>query len=189
MRSRSMTMARPTLFWITISAITVMALVLLRPILLPFALGMTLAYLLVPAVDRLEQYGIHRSVAALTFVMLLVTGFIGVILLLLPAIVGELRFFAEAFPRYVARVQALMADKSRPWLHKLLGTELRIEESATKEVAAMGGAWLDDVFRSAWSGGKALFSLLSLLVVVPIVTIYLLIDWDRMIATVDGWLP
>ena len=53
----------------------------------------------------------------------------------------------------------------------------------------MGGAWLDDVIRSAWSGGEALFSLLSLVVVVPIVTIYLLVDWDRMIATVDGWLP
>src|SRR5215211_1271407 len=53
----------------------------------------------------------------------------------------------------------------------------------------MGTAWLDDAIRSAWSGGKALFSLFSLLVVVPIVTIYLLADWNRMIATVDGWLP
>jgi predicted PurR-regulated permease PerM len=53
----------------------------------------------------------------------------------------------------------------------------------------MGGAWLDDVLRSAWSGGRELFSLLSLLVVVPIVTIYLLIDWNRMIAAVDGWMP
>src|SRR5215212_6559847 len=103
MRSRSMTMARPTLFWITISAITVLALVLLRPVLLPFALGMTLAYLLVPAVNRLEQYGINRSVTALTFVMLLVTGFIVAVLVLLPAIVGELKFFIEQFPRYVAR--------------------------------------------------------------------------------------
>jgi len=184
-----MTVSRPTLFWITISAIAVMALVLLRPILLPFAVGMTLAYLLVPAVDRLERVGVNRSLAALTLVLLLVVGFVGLVLVLLPAIVGELRFFIEQFPRTVARVQSLMADTSRPWLHKLLGEELRIEETATKEAAAMGGAWLDDVFRSAWSGGKALFSLLSLLVVVPIVTIYLLIDWERMIATVDGWLP
>jgi predicted PurR-regulated permease PerM len=184
-----MTVSRPTLFWITISAIAVMALVLLRPILLPFAVGMTLAYLLVPAVDRLEHYGINRSLAALLLVLLLVVGFIGLVLVMLPAIIGELRFFIEAFPRAVARVQSLMADSSRPWLHKLLGEELRIEDTASKEAAAMGGAWLDDVLRSAWSGGKALFTLLSLLVVVPIVTIYLLIDWDRMIATVDGWVP
>src|SRR5215213_3158496 len=188
-RRASMTVSRPTLFWITISAIAVMALVLLRPILLPFAVGMTLAYLLVPAVDRLEQVGMNRSLAALSLVLLLVVGFVAVVLVLLPAIVGELRFFIEQFPRTIARVQSLMADSSRPWLHKVMGQELRIEETATKEAAAMGGAWLDDVHRSAWTGGKALFSLLSLLVVVPIVTIYLLIDWERMIATVDGWLP
>jgi predicted PurR-regulated permease PerM len=184
-----MTVSRPTLFWITISAIALLALVLLRPILLPFAVGMTLAYLLVPAVDRLEQVGVNRSLAALSLVLLLVIGFVGLVLVLLPAIVGELRFFIEQFPRTIARVQSLMADSSRPWLHKVMGQELRIEETATKEAAAMGGAWLDDVLRSAWSGGKALFTLLSLLVVVPIVTIYLLIDWDRMIATVDGWVP
>jgi predicted PurR-regulated permease PerM len=184
-----MTVSRPTLFWITISAIALLALVLLRPILLPFAVGMTLAYLLVPAVDRLEQVGVNRSLAALSLVLLLIVGFVCMILVLLPAIVGELRFFIEQFPRTVARVQSLMAETSRPWLHKVMGEELRIEETVSKEAAAMGGAWLDDVLRSAWSGGKALFSLLSLLVVVPIVTIYLLIDWDRMIATVDGWVP
>ncbi|MGF9763226.1 AI-2E family transporter [Microvirga sp. 0TCS3.31] len=183
-----MTVPKPALFWITIMAIAVLALVLLRPILLPFAVGMTLAYLLVPVVDRLERYGINRALATLSLVLLLVVGFIGLVLVLLPAIVGELRFFVEQFPRTVARVQSLMTETSRPWLHKLLGEELRIEETVTKEAAAMGGAWLDDALHSAWSGGKALFSLLSLLVVVPIVTIYLLIDWSRMIATVDGWL-
>jgi predicted PurR-regulated permease PerM len=184
-----MTVARPTLFWITISAIAVVALVLLRPILLPFAVGMTLAYLLVPGVDRLERLGINRTVAALTLVMVLVIGSAGLMLVLLPALIGELRFFTEGFPRYVARFQSLLADTSQPWLHTIMGEELRIEESATQTVATMGSAWLDDFIRSAWSGGMALFSFLSLLVVVPIVTIYLLVDWGMMITTIDGWLP
>src|SRR4051794_11280198 len=87
---QSMTVARPTLFWITISAIAVMALVLLRPILLPFAVGATLAYLLVPAVDGLERHGINRSLAALILVLVLVVGLVGLVLLMLPAIIGEL---------------------------------------------------------------------------------------------------
>jgi predicted PurR-regulated permease PerM len=53
----------------------------------------------------------------------------------------------------------------------------------------MGSAWLDGFLRSAWSGGLALIHLLSLLVVTPIIAIYLAIDWQRMIATVDGWSP
>jgi predicted PurR-regulated permease PerM len=184
-----MTIARPTLFWITITAIALVALLLLRPILLPFAVGMVLAYLLVPAVDRLEQVGINRSLVALTLVLLLVVGFVGIVLLLLPAIVGELNFFIDQFPRYVARMQSLVADSSRPWLHNVLGEELHIGESSVKIATTMGGAWLDDALRSLWSGGEALVSLLSLLVVVPIVSIYLLIGWKQMLATVDGWLP
>jgi len=184
-----MTVARPTLFWITIAILALLMLVLLRPILLPFAIGMMLAYLLAPVVDRLEHVGIKRSLAALMVVLLLVVGFVGLVLVILPALVGELRFFVDEFPRYVIRVQALMTDTSRPWLHALMGQELRIEQSATHAMAAMGSAWLDELLRSAWSGGKALFSILSLLVVVPIVSIYLLIDWGRMTATLDGWVP
>ncbi|MET0429377.1 MAG: AI-2E family transporter, partial [Microvirga sp.] len=169
-----MTVAKPTVFWFSILAVALVALVLLRPILLPFVVGMTLAYLLVPAVDGLERRGVNRALAALALVLVLVAGFVGLAGVMLPALIGELRFFIDEFPRSILRVQSLMADTTRPWLHALLGEEIRIEASASREVAAMGGAWLDDVIRSAWSGGKALFSLLSLLVVVPIVTIYLL---------------
>jgi predicted PurR-regulated permease PerM len=184
-----MAAARPAVFWITIAIIALVMLVLLRPILLPFAVGMALAYLLAPVVDRLERAGMNRGLVALILVLLLVVGFLGLVLVTLPALVGELRFFVEEFPRTVARVQALLADTSRPWLHRIMGQELRIEESAIHAVEAMGSAWLDDLIRSAWLGGKALFSLLSLLVVVPIVSIYLLADWNRMTATIDGWVP
>jgi predicted PurR-regulated permease PerM len=42
---------------------------------------------------------------------------------------------------------------------------------------------------SLWSGGRALVSLLSLLVVTPVVALYLLVDWDRIVAAIDRWLP
>ncbi|MFL5202254.1 MAG: AI-2E family transporter, partial [Microvirga sp.] len=131
-----MTVARPTAFWITIAVIVLVMLVLLREILLPFAIGMALAYLLVPAVDRLERAGINRSLAALMLVLLLAACFVGLLLVMLPALVGELRFFIDEFPRYVTRVQSLAADTSRPWLHQVMGQEVRIEESVTHTVAA-----------------------------------------------------
>ncbi|MFL5163516.1 MAG: hypothetical protein ACJ8CZ_13870 [Microvirga sp.] len=60
-----MTIARPTVFWITIAIIALVMLMLLHEILLPFAVGLALAYLLVPAVDQLEWIGINRGLAAL----------------------------------------------------------------------------------------------------------------------------
>jgi predicted PurR-regulated permease PerM len=184
-----MTIARPAIFWIAMSAIVVVALVLLRPILMPFAVGMALAYLLAPAVDRLEQIGVNRSLAALALILPLFAGMVGVVVIMLPAIVGELDFFIEQFPRYVARVQALIAGSSRPWLHTIIGEKLHLGETSVKVASTMGGGWLDEALRSLWSGGEALVSLLSLLVVVPIVAIYLLTDWKQMMGTIEGYVP
>ena len=184
-----MRIAQPAMFWIVISAVTLVTLVLLRQILLPFVVGTLLAYLLVPAVDKLERFGVNRSFAALAVFLPLVAGFIAFLLVMLPAIIGELRYFVEAFPRYVARIQSLVTDASRPWLHSFMGDQLHIEQSSADVARTMGSTWLDDFLRSLWSGGQALFSILSLLLVTPIIAIYIAIDWQRMIATIDGWLP
>lgn len=184
-----MRIAQPATFWIVVSVVALVALVLLRQILLPFVVGALLAYLLVPAVDRLERFGIGRSFAAMAVFLPLVAGFLAFLLVMLPAIIGEVRFFVEEFPRYVTRLQSLVTDASGSWLHSVMGDELHIEQSSADVARTMGSAWLDDFLRSLWSGGRALFSLLSLLIVTPIIAIYLAIDWQRMIATVDGWLP
>ena len=64
-----MKFSRPVVFWATIGVISFFALLLLRPILMPFASGLILAYLLVPVVNRLERFGIDRSLAALMLVI------------------------------------------------------------------------------------------------------------------------
>ncbi len=54
---------------------------------------------------------------------------------------------------------------------------------------AQGSTYLLGLLRSLWSGGQALISLFSLLVVTPVVAFYILLDWKRMIAAIDGWVP
>src|SRR5262249_30585620 len=103
------------------------------------------------------------------------------------AIIGELRFFIEEFPRYVARLQSLITEASIPWLHSVMGDDLHIEQSSADVARTMGSSWLDDFLHKLWSSGRALISILSLFVVTPIIAIYLAIDWQRMIATIDGW--
>ena len=53
----------------------------------------------------------------------------------------------------------------------------------------MGASWLPDLLRSLWSDGRALLSIFSLLVVTPIVTAYLVYDWNRIIVVVDDAVP
>src|SRR5215212_4407650 len=182
-----MKVSRHVALWIAIAITGLVLLILLRHILLPFVVGMALAYLLAPVVSTLERLGVNRAFATVTIVLLLVSGFVAFLLLMLPLLAGEVSALVETFPSYVTRIQALVADANWPWLGKILGHEPPVQPSAAQIVTTVGGRWLDAVLRWLWSGGEALLSMISLLVVTPIVAIYLTIDWDRMITTVDGW--
>jgi predicted PurR-regulated permease PerM len=45
------------------------------------------------------------------------------------------------------------------------------------------------LLKSLWSGGSALISLFSLIVVTPVVAFYLIYDWHKMIGAADSWIP
>ena len=184
-----MRIAQPAIFWIAVSAIAMVALVLLRQILMPFVVGALLAYLIVPAVDRLERLGIRRALAAMIIFLPLLACLVAFLLIMLPAIIGEIRFFIDQFPHYVTTLQLLVNEATGPWLHAVMGDDLHIEQSSADVARTMSNNWLDGFLSSLWSSGRAVISLLSLIVVTPIIAIYLAIDWHRMIATIDGWFP
>src|SRR5215210_3239773 len=137
-----MKVSRHVALWIAIAAIALVMLVLLRHILLPFVVGMVLAYLLAPVVSTLERLGINRALATLTIVLLLVFGVVAFLLLMLPLLAGEVTAFVETFPDYVARIQALVtdtvADANRPWLGKIFGHELHGEPSSAQIMTTVG---------------------------------------------------
>jgi predicted PurR-regulated permease PerM len=184
-----MNLTRPVAFWIAVLAAVVLAVVLLREVLLPFVAGMLLAYLLDPLATRLERLGMNRLIATLTIVGLFVVGVTALIILTAPVLVGELAYFIDNFPLYIKRVQGLATDPNRPWLSKLVGEGLAYAEQSVGELTTLATAWLRDFLRSVWTGGRALISAFSLLVVTPIVACYLIYDWKKMVAVIDNWIP
>ena len=182
-----MTFTRPVMFWIVTLAIVVFGLWLLRGILLPFVAGMVLAYLLDPLANRMERAGINRFIATLLIVGLFVLSFLFLIIMFIPILGGQLTAFIENLPGYVARLQALATDPNRQWLRRILGDGVR--DADVSDLVKQGAGWMVTFLRSLWSGGQALISIFSLLVVTPVVAFYLLYDWHRMIAVVDRWIP
>jgi predicted PurR-regulated permease PerM len=85
-------------------------------------------------------------------------------------------------------LQALLSDRSRPWVQRLLGAGFNADKSIG-DLMTQGVGWLTTFLHSLWSGGRALVSVFSLVVVTPVVAFYLIYDWHRMIRTVDGWIP
>jgi transcription elongation GreA/GreB family factor len=110
------------------------------------------------------------------------------ILLVAPILGGQLSSFIESVPGNVTKLQALLSDPSQPWIQKALGAGFSADKSIG-DLMAQGVSWLTAFLHSLWSGGRALVSVFSLVVVTPVVAFYLIYDWHRMIRTVDGWIP
>lgn len=182
------TFQRQLTFWLAALVLVILALWLLSEILLPFVAGLAIAYLLTPVTDRLERLGVNRLAAALLIITLVVLALVYLILLVVPIVGSQLSSFIESVPAYVTRLQALLSDPSRPWIQKLLGSGFTTDKSIS-DLVTQGVGWLTAFIHSMWSGGRALVSVFSLIVVTPVVAFYLIYDWHRMINTVDGWVP
>jgi predicted PurR-regulated permease PerM len=171
---------RELTFWIVALAVFMFLLWLLSDILLPFVAGLVLAYLQTPLADRLERLGVNRTLAALLIVGVVVLTFILLALLLLPILAGQTAALIAGIPAYVTRLQTLLSDSGSPWLRQLFN-----EGAAGKtmtELVTQGSGYIATLISSLWAGGKALASFVSVLVIMPVVTFYLICDWHEMIA-------
>ncbi len=179
---------RQVMFWLAALAVFILLLWLLSEILLPFIAGFAIAYLLTPLTDRLERLGINRLLAALLVITVSVLAFVYLILLVAPILGGQLSALFDNIPGYVTKLRGLVSDPSRAWLQKVVGSGLNADKGIG-DLVSQGVGWLSTFLKSLWSGGRALVSLFSLMVVTPVVAFYLIYDWHRMIRTVDDAIP
>jgi predicted PurR-regulated permease PerM len=178
---------RHLMFWIATLVVFAFLLWLLSDILLPFVAGLALAYLQTPLADRLERLGMNRTLAALLIVGFVVLTFILLALLLVPILAEQAAALIGGIPSYVARLQALLSDPGPPWLRQLLnGGDAG---KTMSQVMSQGAGYMTTMMQSVWAGGKAIASLISVLVIMPVVTFYLICDWHEMVAILDGWVP
>ncbi len=185
-----MTLQRKIGFWLAALAIFVALIWLLRDVLMPFAAGLVLAYLLDPLADRLEKWGLGRLGATLLILVLFVTLFIGLLIVVAPLLATQIMAFIDKVPGYVTRLQALLTEQGGPLLERVGGEKvLQDLQKSLGDVVGQGMTWLGRFLTSLWSGGQALIGIMSLLVVTPVVAFYLLLDWDKMVAKMDSWVP
>ncbi|MTI17596.1 AI-2E family transporter [Rhodobacteraceae bacterium RKSG542] len=184
-----MTLRNRIYFWVGSFAAFILFLMVFSDILLPFVAGMGLAYLLDPVADYLEAKGLNRLIATFLILLLFLLFFVVVLLILGPLIGSQLAQFIDDLPQIVADLQALLTNvigKRFPNIADMTGLELR---DNLGNLMAQAATWLGKLLASIWSGGQALLSIVSLMVVTPVVAFYLLLDWDDMIARIDSWLP
>jgi predicted PurR-regulated permease PerM len=184
-----MSLQRQVTFWVAALAILAALLWLLSPVLMPCIAGMALAYLLDPLTRQVERSGIGRSGSAGVVILLIIVIVVTIVMLVAPILAEQLFAFVDSIPKYIDRLQALISAPNREWLDKMFGGQIGEPGKSAGGLIAQGATWLATFLTSLWSGGRALVSLLSLLIITPVVAFYLLSDWERLVATVDGWIP
>ncbi len=177
-------------FWLAALAAVCLLLYLLGGVLLPFVAGLVLAYLLNPLTERLERLGLSRLVATIGILGMFVLLFVVALVVLAPILGQQLAAFAARLPDYLRELQALANERGLPILERLgLGAGIQDAQRSFGEFVRQAGAWATQLLQSALAGGQAIASVISLLVITPVVAFYLMIDWNRMVETIDGWLP
>src|SRR5256714_7889878 len=180
---------RQIMFWALAIVAFGLILWLLREILLPFVAGMAIAYLLDAIANRIERLGVHRLFAALLIVAVFALLLVLLGILIIPVLANQLSALIAKMPDYIAKLQAVVTDPNRPWLSKIVGEGVLDAQQSTGELVKQGVGWFAAFLGSLWAGGRALISILSLLVVTPVVAFYFLYDWPRMVAALDSWVP
>ncbi|MEE8295275.1 MAG: AI-2E family transporter, partial [Sphingomonadales bacterium] len=160
-----------------------------KAILLPFLMGLAVAYLLDPVADKFESWKFPRWVATVTVLFLFFLAMGGFVFAIFPLLRAQLGGFITSLPDYFAAARPIFTD-FWAWFNetfefgKSLNTDNFIEEASKTALAKLG-----DILAGFWSGGMAVFNLLTLLLITPVVAFFMLRDWDILIAKIDSLVP
>jgi predicted PurR-regulated permease PerM len=177
------------LFWFTIAVCFLVFLFLIRSILLPFVLGIFIAYFLSPVTDKLEKLGLARALATLLVIGCFFLSFILLSLLIFPAIVTQISGLISELPGYMARLEQEHAQNLTEWLggFPAIDTESLKENIAglSGVVVKLAGNFLTGLLQSS----MAFVNVISMILITPVVAFYLLNDWNSIIRNADELLP
>ncbi|MEM7190825.1 MAG: AI-2E family transporter [Pseudomonadota bacterium] len=179
-----MTVSEQVRYWGIGFAVFIILLWALADALLPFVLAAAIAYLTDPLADWLEAHGLSRVLATVVITVVSLGGVVVAILLIVPALVEQIRQLVVLAPEYVDQAKELIAL----WMPDIQ-TEGSFLNRALANLRENAESWSVDLLQRLWSGSIAVVNFLAVLLVTPVVSFYLLMDWDRMVAGIDDYLP
>ena len=174
--------------WALVGAALLLALYLLSGILLPFIVGMAAAYLLDPLADWLQRRGLRRGMATLLITALFFALLALLVLVLLPVAIEQAIGLAAKLPGYFdeLRVRLLQLVERLESQNVVAGGSV---EGLASRFAQQALSYVGTAISNVVQSSLVVLNLFSLVFITPIVTFYLLRDWDRMVAAVRGVVP
>jgi len=170
--------------WSATAAALVLTLWKLGDVILPFLVGGAIAYFLDPLADRLERLGLSRTLATTTIALIATLGLVVLALAVAPLLVRQLIGLVETAPAIATRLQGFLITTFPSIMEhgSVINDSLASLGNAVK---ARGGELAQGLLSSAMT----LVNAVVFIVVVPVVTFYMLLDWDKIVAKVNTLLP
>lgn len=171
-------------YWSVASVVFLGAVWLLGDVMLPFILAMAVAYMLDPVADRLEALGLSRALATVVITAVAAFIFVLIALLVLPTLIEQATDLIATAPQLFDDLQKFLTAK----FPEILDDQSQLHQSLVQigETIQSGGG---ELLSSAIGSVMSIFNVMMILFLVPVITFYLLLDWDRMVAEVDKLLP
>ncbi len=180
---------RRLLYWTAGLGLLIACLVLFSSVLLPFVVGAAIAYFLDPIADLLQRWRFPRWLAAALLTVGFLLFIVVFVLLLAPLLQAQILELVGRIPDYLDALRLRLMALLEVAQARLPPDQMAQLNEAASALASNAFTWLGGVLAGLWSGGVAILNLLSLIVITPIVTFYLLRDWDLIVAKIDSWLP
>ena len=171
-------------YWGIAAAVFFLVLWALGDVILPFVLGGAIAYFLDPVADRLERLGLSRAAATSVIALFAVVLFVLAVLLVVPTLARQTTALIEIAPQLFQRLQAFLTERFPDLMDQ--NSALRSSLASIGQTIQQRGAELVTGIVTTFS---SVLNVALLLVIVPVVAFYVLLDWDRMVAEVDRLLP
>jgi len=186
-----MSMTEPQKWWLLIvSALLAFVLYLLSPVLMPFFAAALLAYLGDPLADRLEDKGLSRTAAVVIVFVILFAGLTLAVIMLVPLLEQQMSYLINNVPHYIDVLQ----HEWLPALMQRLGMDGQaldlslLKKSMDTHFQQAGGVAMS-LLSSMANSGLAIVAWLVNVVLIPVLTFYLLRDWDILVARIDELIP
>lgn len=180
-----MTRRQTAYWWAGALAALILFLWAFSDILTPFLFGALIAYFADPIAAKLESAGLSRIVATLAITGVAVLIGLLALVTVIPLLIDQLQRLIANAPDYLSRTQAMFDHVISRYVPAEGG--LFAEDPGKLNEAAKN--WSLRAIQGVLSGGLAFVDFLGVLLITPVVAFYLLLDWRRLLKTIDGWLP
>lgn len=161
---------------------------LLAPVLTPFVAAALLAYLGDPLADRLQKLKLPRTLAVVV-VFLLTFVVLGLLILLVgPLVSAQVGALFDALPEIAHKFEQVWMPSIFSWLNIDAGTDVGFGPFLAR-YGEIFGSWSGKALLSVSKSGGVLMAAVLSLFLIPIITFYLLRDWDMIVAHLAALIP